>query len=65
MSALFGFVVGYVVGARAGSSGFDRVEHAVRELCDSEEFQRVVEALKAHAKETAQVMNRRLHQGGS
>lgn len=65
MKVLLGFVVGYVVGAKAGSAGFDRVEVAVRELRDSEEYERVIDALRAHARETVQVMNRRLHQGSA
>ena len=63
MKLLLGFALGYVVGAKAGSAGFDRVEAAVRELRDSEEYHRVVDAVVEHAKETAQVMNRRLRQG--
>jgi hypothetical protein len=62
---LLGFALGYVVGAKAGSAGFDRVEVAVRELRDSEEYHRVVDAVREHAKETVQVMNRRLRQGAA
>lgn len=65
MKLLLGFVVGYVVGAKAGSAGFDRVEGAVRELRDSEEYQRAVDALRAHARETVQTMSRRMHQGSA
>lgn len=64
MKLLLGFAVGYVVGAKAGSAGFDRVEVAVRELRDSDEYHRVVDAVRAHVKETVQVLNRRLYQGG-
>jgi hypothetical protein len=64
MSALFGFVVGYIVGARAGSQGFERVEQALRDIRDSEEFRSFLDVLRDHAKQTAQVLNDRLQQGG-
>lgn len=58
MSALVGFVVGYIVGSRAGSQGFDRVEQAVRDLRDSEEFRGFLSEVKLHVKETVQLAAR-------
>lgn len=63
MSTLFGFVVGYIVGARAGSQGFDRVEAALREIYESEEFRSFVEVVKSHAKGTVSTINQRLQDG--
>ncbi len=60
MSALVGFIVGYVVGARNGGAGFDRVEHAAREIRESDEFRRFMVALRAHVRETAQLVGERL-----
>ncbi len=56
MSALIGFLVGYVMGARNGGAGFDRVEQAAREIRDSEEFGRFMAALRSHAIDTARVL---------
>ncbi len=65
MKLLLGFALGYVIGAKAGSAGFDRVEVAVRDLRESDEYHRVVDAVRTHAKETVQVMNHRLRQAGA
>lgn len=65
MSALFGFVVGYLLGARAGSQGFDRVERAVRDLRESEEFQSLLQVLRQHAVDTVRIVNDRLQSEGS
>lgn len=64
MSALFGFVVGYVVGARAGSPGFERVEQALRDIRESDEFRGFLQVLRIHAKETARILNDRLQSDG-
>lgn len=60
MGTIFGFVVGYVVGARAGSEGFARLEQAFRDVRDSDEFKNFVELLKAHTLGTIQTVNDRL-----
>ncbi len=60
MSALVGFVVGYVLGARNGGPGFERVEQAAREIRESDEFRRFLGALRSHVKETAQLVGERL-----
>ncbi len=56
MKLLVGFAVGYVVGARAGSQGFDRVEQTVRDLRQSEEFRSFLAELRVHATETARTL---------
>lgn len=60
MGTLFGFAVGYILGARAGSESFDRVVEAFREVRDSEEFRAFVEVVRAHVKGTATVVAERL-----
>ncbi len=64
MSALFGFVVGYVVGARAGSEGFERLEQAFRDIRDSDEFRNFVSLLRSHLQGTVETVNDRLKQDG-
>ena len=53
MGTLFGFAVGYVVGARMGGRGFDEVVQAARDLRDSAEFRGLVDAVRSHAVHTA------------
>lgn len=60
MSALLGFVVGYVVGARAGSQGVERLEQAWREVRESEEFRSFVELVRSQLKRTFQGVDGRL-----
>jgi hypothetical protein len=50
MGTLFGFAVGYIVGARAGSQGFDEVVEALRTVRDSDEFQALQEVLRTHVR---------------
>jgi hypothetical protein len=52
MGVLLAWVVGYVVGARAGSKDFDEVVQAVRELRESEEMQGLWDALRSHLAHT-------------
>lgn len=56
MKLVVGFVVGYVVGARAGSQGFERVERAVRDVRESDEFQGFLTELQTHVRETARTV---------
>lgn len=56
MKLLVGFAVGYFVGARAGSQGFERVERAVRDVRESEEFQGFLAELQVHLRETARTV---------
>jgi hypothetical protein len=53
MGTLFGFAVGYVVGARAGSKGFDEVVDALRTVRESEEFQALVDIVTSHVRGSA------------
>lgn len=64
MSALFGFVVGYVVGARAGSEGYARLEQAWRDVRNSREFQDFVELVRSHVLGTLQTVNERMQERG-
>lgn len=64
MSTLFGFIVGYIVGARAGSEGFDRLEQAVRDIRDSEEFRNFLTVLRGHAQGTFDTLSERLKSDG-
>ena len=63
MSTLFGFVVGYIVGARAGSEGYARLEQAWRDVRDSKEFRDFLALVRSHALGTFQTVNDRLQQG--
>lgn len=63
MGTLFGFAVGYLLGARAGSQGFDEVAEAFRAVRTSAEFQALVEVVKSHAKGTAALVSERLSGG--
>lgn len=64
MSALFGFVVGYVVGARAGSEGFARLEQAWRDVRESREFRDFVQLVRTHVLGTLQTVNDRMQERG-
>ena len=50
MGTLFGFVVGYVLGARAGGEGFDEVVQSIRDIRQSQEFRGFVDAMKSHTR---------------
>ena len=43
MLAVVGFAIGYVVGAREGREGLERLVSATREVLTSEEFKALVE----------------------
>ncbi len=60
MSALFGFIVGYVVGARAGNDGFDKLEEAWREIRRSDEFRSLLELARSHLSGTLKTVGERL-----
>jgi phage shock protein A len=60
MGTLFGFVVGYVIGARSGSRTFDEVVDALRAIRDSEEFQALLDATRRHIRATARDLSARL-----
>ena len=50
MGTLFGFAVGYILGARAGENGYDEVVRSVRAIRQSEEFRGFVSAMKEHGR---------------
>jgi hypothetical protein len=52
MGAVVALVVGYVVGARAGSKDLDQVTRALRAVRQSEEFADLVSAARTHAAHT-------------
>lgn len=64
MRTLFGFVVGYVVGARVGSRGFDEVVRSFDEIRRSPEFRGFVGALRHHAVGALANISRRLSASG-
>lgn len=52
MGVLFGFVVGWAVGARGGVQGYQQVVVAAREVLRSEEAATLQAALRMHAEHT-------------
>lgn len=60
MGTLFGFVVGYVIGARSGSKSFDEVVDALRAIRDSEEFRALLDVVRRHVRSTAREVAERL-----
>lgn len=60
MTTLFGFVVGYIVGARAGNEGWGRVEQALKDIRESDEFHNLIAVLRDHLRGTVQIVNDRL-----
>lgn len=60
MGTLFGFIVGYVLGARAGSQKFDEVVAAAKEVRNSEEFMALLDVVRLHAAGTATIVSDRL-----
>lgn len=64
MSAVFGFVVGYVVGARAGSEGFARLEQAWHDVRDSAEFRDFLRLVRHHVLGTLHTVNERMQERG-
>lgn len=60
MNALFGFAVGYILGARLGSDSFDEVIKAANEVRRSEEFANLVDTVRNHAVGTVSLLAGRL-----
>lgn len=60
MGTLFGFIVGYVVGAKAGSERFEEVMSAFRELKESDEVRSFIDVVRGHARDTARDLGDRL-----
>ncbi|MDQ1375751.1 MAG: hypothetical protein QOJ09_3089 [Actinomycetota bacterium] len=60
MGTLFGFAMGYIIGARAGQDGFEEVVRSVRAIRQSEEFGGFVDAMKSHGRHLLREMTGRL-----
>lgn len=60
MGTLFGFIVGYVVGAKAGNERFEEVMDAFRSLRESDEVRSFVQVVRGHARDTARDLGDRL-----
>jgi len=65
MGVLLAFLVGYVIGARAGAQDFDDVVRAVEELRDSEEVRDLLKVLRSHAAHTLRSTAELLENGAS
>jgi hypothetical protein len=62
MGTLFGFAVGYVIGARAGNEGFDDLLRAMAAIRRSDEYQGFMTSLREHLRHTLREVNARLAQ---
>ena len=60
MGILMAFAVGYAVGARAGSRGYDELVASAKAVRDSEEFRGLVSALRSHAGHVLRELGARL-----
>jgi hypothetical protein len=60
MGTLFGFAVGYVIGARAGNEGFDDLLRAFSAIRESEEYRGFMATLREHVLHTVRTVNERL-----
>lgn len=65
MGTLFGFAVGYILGARAGSQHFEEVVQAAKDLRESAEFRAFIDALREHVRDTARLVSERLADEGA
>jgi hypothetical protein len=54
MGALIGFMVGYYLGTKAGPNGIEELMEAWRSIQESEDFQGLVQTVKATAESTIQ-----------
>lgn len=63
MGTLFGFAVGYVLGARAGNPGYERLHAAWVELRSSREFREFFDAARTHVEGTLRAASDRLADG--
>lgn len=60
MGTLFGFAVGYVLGARAGNPGYERLQEAWNDLRNSREFQAFFDAARSHLQGSLRIASERL-----
>jgi hypothetical protein len=65
VGTLFGFVVGYILGARTGSERFDEVVEAFHEIRNPDEVRAFVGVVKRHGRGTAAIVSQRLAEGES
>lgn len=63
MGTLFGFAVGYVLGARTGNPGYERLREAWLELRDSRELREFLDAARAHVQGSLRTASDRLGDG--
>ncbi len=49
MGTLFGFAVGYLLGTKAGSEGYEELVSSVKAIRDSEEFRSFLDVVRDHA----------------
>lgn len=63
MGTLFGFAVGYILGARVGNPGYERLRDAWIELRSSREFREFFEAARTHVQGTLRVAADRIADG--
>jgi len=52
MQILLSFLIGYFVGAKAGSDQFDEVVASARAVAESDEFHSLLQSMRAHAAAT-------------
>ena len=65
MGVLLAFAVGYVIGARAGSQGYEEVADAFVAVRESAEFRALVGALRSHAGFVLSELGQRLAPGAA
>lgn len=63
MGIVLAFAVGYVVGARSGTRGYDEVVSSLKAVRDSEEFQAFLAAMRSHVSFTLQDLSVRIGDG--
>lgn len=63
MRVLFAFAVGYAIGARGGSEGFDEVVRSFKAIADSEEVKGFAMAVRSHASYTLHELAARIESG--
>jgi len=52
MGALIGFIFGYVVGAKSGPDGYDKLVRSLRAIVDSDEWKGLVESATGAVRST-------------
>lgn len=57
MGTLFGFAIGYLVGSKAGSEGYDDLVRSAKAILDSEEFHSFLAVLRDHARKGLQQLS--------